>query len=310
MTFANTTRSILHNLLNIIKRNKLGTIKGHDPEFLHDLRIAVRKSRSVLAHLKAELLDNRTKRYINEFAWLGQATTPVRDLDVCLSDLDDYSNNAPEKYRHSLQPFYTYLQHQRGIEQKKLIKRLQSKRFNKLIKDWHAFLIDPITIKSNQNTSHQCSNLFDQFIWKLYCQVLQQGKAIKPKSPDEDLHTLRKTCKKLRYLMEFSASLYPKRKIYHAIKELKSFQTLLGDFQDCSVQLVMLDDFFKSKRAASDTLTKGTLKATQILIKLLQKKQKSTRKHFSDAFKVFSSNTNQKEFRLLFVGTSIKRETS
>ncbi len=301
-------RKILSGLLDVIKLNKLGTIEGIDTEYLHDLRIAVRKSRSLLTRLKLVFPASRISRYINEFAWLGQATAPVRDLDVYLLNFDTYSNSIPEKHRQALQPLHAYLRQQRDIEQKKLVDTLQSKRFNKLITDWRAFLLRPIsTTESAPNAHRDILSLADEFIWKLYRKVLKEGKAIKPESPDEDLHELRKTCKKLRYLMAFFKSLYSEREISHAIKILKQFQSLLGDFQDYSVQTLMLEQFLDHMRAAN-VLEKGTSNAIQALVITLQKKQKTTRKHFSDAFEVFSSNANQAEFRLLFIDTRNKND--
>ncbi len=300
MTAIDATRNILNNLLNVVKLNKAGAIEGLDTEFLHNLRIAVRKSRSVLTRFKQVFPASRIGRYISEFAWLGQTTTPVRDLDVYLLDFDAYSDSVAKKYRKDLQPLHTFLLQQRDIEQSKLVHILHSSRFNKLITDWYTFLADPLEIEFGPNASRNILSLADEFIWKLYRKVLKEGKAIKPKSPDEDLHELRKTCKKLRYLMEFFASLYPLRKFNHAIRTLKRFQTLLGDFQDYSVQILMLKHFLESTHAAG-TLTQGTTNAVKALITALQEKQEMARKHFSGTFEVFSADINQTEFRLLFV---------
>jgi CHAD domain-containing protein len=307
MTTIDAVRSILNSLLDVVKLNKSGAIEGLDTEFLHNLRIAIRKSRSVLTRIKLVFPANRIRRYMNEFAWLGQVTTPVRDLDVYLLGFDAYSHSVAEKYRQGLQPLHTFLQQQRDIEQKKLISTLQSKRFDKLVADWRAFLVDPVATGFGPNARRNIFSLADEFIWKLYRKVLKEGKAIKPKTPDEDLHELRKTCKKLRYLMEFFASLYPEREFCHAIKVLKRFQALLGDFQDYSVQILMLEQFLQDMRVANG-LTQDTINTTEALITTLQKKQEVARKYFSHAFRVFSSDINQAEFRLLFVDTLTKNE--
>jgi len=308
MTTIDACRNILNNLLNVVKLNKTGATEGLDTEFLHNLRIAVRKSRSVLTRIKQVFPVSHIRQYISEFTWLGQATTPVRDLDVYLLSFDAYSHSVAEKYRKDLQPLHAFLQQQRDIEQRKLVEIFHSNRFNKLITDWHAFLAGHFVIGLGPNAPRNVSSLADEFIWRLYRKVLKDGKAIKPKSPDEDLHELRKTCKKLRYLMEFFASLYPPHKFNHAIKALKRFQTLLGDFQDYSVQILMLKQFLENRHTAG-ALTKGTTNAVNALIATLQKRQEIARKNFSGAFRVFSSDINQAEFRLLFIGTHTKNQT-
>ncbi|MCO3953925.1 CHAD domain-containing protein, partial [Pseudomonas aeruginosa] len=54
-------------------------VEGTDPEALHDLRVAARRLRSLLKPLRlgalAEDLDRAAKA-------LGQATNPIRDMEV------------------------------------------------------------------------------------------------------------------------------------------------------------------------------------------------------------------------------------
>ena len=71
-----------------IDDNVPGTIASIDTEFLHDLRVAVRRTRSILKLAGDVLPDNLAERFQPEFKWLGDLTTPVRDLDVYLLELD------------------------------------------------------------------------------------------------------------------------------------------------------------------------------------------------------------------------------
>ncbi|HSQ57152.1 MAG TPA: CHAD domain-containing protein, partial [Gemmata sp.] len=87
-------------------------------------------------------------------------------------------------------------------------------------------------------------------IWKLYRRVLREGAAITPASPPEAIHDLRKTAKKLRYLMEFFRSLYPTDKIGPLVKILKGLQDHLGAYQDVHVQIGQLRQFSAELRQA------------------------------------------------------------
>ena len=73
-------------------------------------------------------------------------------------------------------------------------------------------------------------------IYKQVRQVLKDGQAITAESPDEMLHALRIECKKLRYLMELFSGLYEPKEINGLIKQLRTLQGNLGDFNDLSVQ--------------------------------------------------------------------------
>jgi CHAD domain-containing protein len=54
--------------------------------------------------------------------------------------------------------------------------------------------------------------------------------------PAADLHSLRKRCKELRYLLEFFGSLYDPAAYRRAVRSLKGLQDCLGEFQDGVVQ--------------------------------------------------------------------------
>ena len=64
-----------------------GTIADVDSEFLHDFRVAVRRTRSLQRQLEPVFPPEPLAHFRSEFRWLQQATGPVRDLDVHQLDL-------------------------------------------------------------------------------------------------------------------------------------------------------------------------------------------------------------------------------
>ncbi|MDH3871676.1 MAG: CHAD domain-containing protein, partial [Gammaproteobacteria bacterium] len=82
------SKLILHRLLDIMLKNEAGTRVGTDTEFLHDFRVAIRRTRSALTQIKAVFTKRIVERYKAEFAWLGRQTSPSRDLDVYLLNFD------------------------------------------------------------------------------------------------------------------------------------------------------------------------------------------------------------------------------
>ncbi len=77
-------RVLLLILLDTLQANVPGTIRGTDTEFLHDLRVSVRRTRSALKLVGNVLPGGLASRFAAEFKWLGDLTTPTRDLDVYL----------------------------------------------------------------------------------------------------------------------------------------------------------------------------------------------------------------------------------
>jgi CHAD domain-containing protein len=74
MPAGEAARRILQNQLEAMEANEEGTCAARDPEFLHDFRVAVRRTRSALSQIKGVLPAPVLERFRPEFAWLGEIT--------------------------------------------------------------------------------------------------------------------------------------------------------------------------------------------------------------------------------------------
>ena len=82
------TKTVLLSMLDMLVANESGVRNNTDSEFLHDYRIAVRKTRSAFNQIKGVFPKHIVERYRNQFAWLGELTGPARDMDVYLFKLE------------------------------------------------------------------------------------------------------------------------------------------------------------------------------------------------------------------------------
>ncbi|MBL1265047.1 CYTH and CHAD domain-containing protein [Candidatus Methylomicrobium oryzae] len=286
-------------LLKTMKLNEQGVIADLDSEFLHDFRVAVRRSRTGLSQLKDVLTADVTSYFADFFSWLGQVTGPTRDLDVYLAKFERYMLHLPADSHADIEPFLGLLQEKRAQNQRDLAEKLSSAKYRKTLTEWEHCL------KSRsypESTAAQCPDiktLADRRIWKIYRRVVKEGRAITPHSPAENLHELRKTCKKLRYLIEFFQSLYPRQQVRKLIKQLKGLQDVLGDFQDLDVQIDYIDRCCKDNKGE---LPPATLRALDELIHQLTGQKARVRKHYQPAFDAFVQAKNQAVFKALFAG--------
>ena len=164
------------------------------------------------------------------------------------------------------------------------------------IKEWREYLENSEPTRPPlENTDKAVYKLADELIWKMYQLALEEGNAITDETEAEALHELRKTCKKLRYLMEFFQSLYPVKNIRELIQAMKGLQDNLGVFNDLHVHAGILKKFNKQSHDSRAS------KACKQLITALKHKQAKTRHRFSERYAAFSSIENQNEFRELFV---------
>jgi CHAD domain-containing protein len=295
-------RRILLRLLDILEANEAGTRTGTDTEFLHDFRVAVRRTRSALTQIKGVLPLRTVTHYKTEFAWLGQVTTPMRDLDVYLLNFDNYRASLPVSARADIEPLRDFLIRHWRIEHQTLLKALDSVRYRRLINNWREFLRRPVPKRSTlPNATRPVLEVACERIWHIYQRALKEGRAIGADSPAEALHELRKTCKKLRYLMEFFQSLFPPRRIKSPIRALKALQDNLGTYQDCTVQIATLKQFSHQMAAEGDA-PPDTLLAMGMLIDELAQRQQAERGEFADRFGNFDSHANHLHYRGLFTG--------
>lgn len=294
------TRILLNDLLNVLLINEQGIRDAIDTEFLHDYRVAVRRTRSVLTQIKHIFSDKELEYFKQEFYWLGVITTPTRDLDIYLLEFDNYTQALSPKLRDDLIPFQHFLCHHWKLEHTRLCEALNSERYQKLIRDWKKVLKRK-SVQSPQafNAKKPARQVANQRILKLYKKVLKEGDAIKTESPDEDLHELRKTCKKFRYLMEFFQNYYPADQINRLIKKLKLLQDNLGKFQDLCVQIQQLSEFAQQMQVEGLADTK-TIMAMGVLVQELDTQKKTTRSYFNEQFRKFASPDTRMDFKTVF----------
>ena len=290
---------IYSQLLKTIKVNEQGTLADTDSEFLHDFRVAVRRTRAGLNQLKNVLPEAETARFTQFFAWLGQITSPTRDLDVYLLNFEQYKQSLPIAFRDDLNPLYDFLCQKKKLAQKTLVKKLRSPEYISPLIAWEDLLKTTVVKQPLEaHASLTIKELADMRIWKVFRRVVKSGKRITDQSPPEDLHDLRKTCKKLRYLMEFFQELYPDKLIKPLIKNLKDFQEILGDFQDLAVQEQTLKNF--SEEMMGTETPARTLLAMGVLIQNLENRRNEVRAAFSSRFEIFDREEIETTFKALF----------
>jgi CHAD domain-containing protein len=292
------TRTILLGLLETLEANVDGARQNLDIEFLHDLRVATRRTRSALSQIKGVFPQGPVGDFKDRFAWLQQVTGPVRDLDVYLLDFPKLKADLPASLRAGLDPLKEWLQSHYDGEQQALAQALAGDRFVTLLRDWRAFLDAPIR-NDAPDAAAPIKQVADRRIRRMFKRVLREGRAIRDDSPAEDLHELRKTCKKLRYLMEFFQSLYPAAEIKALIKQTKVLLDNLGGFQDLAVQAEHLAETAGAMQAAGAAPLEAQLAMGALISHMLERQQRA-RREFARIFAGFDTEANGVVFQRLF----------
>jgi CHAD domain-containing protein len=285
---------VSQTLLRAMRHNEAGVTADLDTEFLHDLRVAVRRQRSALSIFKEVLPPETTEHFSREFAALGRLTGPLRDLDVYLLDEARYRDLVPDSLQPGLDRLFARLRTQRAHELQRVRLALASPQYQQLVQSWQTTLNGP---ERGNAADQPVLDLARRRLDRRWRRLLRQGRRIGPKNPDSDLHRLRIQGKKLRYLLEFFASLFSAEVVDALVRQLKQLQDNLGAFNDLSVQRQRLQDDL-------DSLVDGgcshaaLIEATALggLITALATERRRVRKRFARTFADFAGPATSERF--------------
>jgi CHAD domain-containing protein len=290
---------LLLRLLDTLEQNVDGVLRDIDTEFLHDLRVAVRRTRSAIKLLGEVLPADLAKHYAAEFKWLGDLTTPTRDLDVHLLGFGPMTEQLVAASPADLEPFRAFLVRRRAREFRRLATALRGPRFRAITDDWRKVLLEiRDAAPRRRRREPTAAELALRTTERAFGRIVTQGNAITQDSPPESLHDLRKRAKELRYLLEFFASLHDPVAYRKVVGDLKSLQDCLGDFQDSQVQreeIHALADAMLAERAAPA----ATLLAMGEIAAKLTLSQAEARADFARRFARFAGPAGRERIRVL-----------
>jgi CHAD domain-containing protein len=298
-------RRIYLALLRAMRENEWGVREDLDVEFLHEFRVAVRRTRAGLSRLKGILPHEQLAGFRREFAWLGAVTGPKRDLDVYVLNMADYRAAVPPEVCDDLAPLETYLKERQAAEQTRVVRALDSRRYADLVASWERFLEQP-PHDPPPDGKRPIGQVAGERIRAMYRKVSRRGRAIDDETPAQALHDLRLDCKKLRYLLEFFRSLYDPKAMSRLIRGLKQLQDNLGRFNDLAVQQGALRHMAEDMTQAGSAPVE-TVMAMGRLIEGLEERQRAERKRFAERFARFDSPPQRALAKRLFPRHGRKR---
>ena len=294
------TKIILRSLFLVIKTNEVYISKDLDTEFLHDYRVAIRRTRSALGQIKNVFPKETTSRFKKDFSFLGKLSNQLRDLDVYLLKKDAYKAMLPSILRDDIDPLFDFLSKKRTKALKQVVRSFESEKYRQIMQDWETFLNEPLEDKPTTSNTDLCIlTLAQKSIYKQYGSIVKASNRELENIDDEKLHALRIECKKLRYLMEFFASLFSHKKMNALIAQLKKLQNKLGAFNDLCVQQEYLLNI-SEELAATTKKNKRVLVSIGSLIGALDGEMRVVKKSLFKTLTDFASPRNVLLFQELF----------
>jgi CHAD domain-containing protein len=234
-------RQIQRAIADVLVTNEAGVRERLDTEFLHDFRVALRRTRSLLGQIRGVFPAGDVERFAGEFSWMGRLTGAPRDLDVLLLALRGAIEDVDARDHRAL---VSVIEDARQREQVRLEEALAGDRYRRLLADWKAFLDRaPDAPDAAPNAARPLVDVISDRAWRLSRRIAGSASTVDAQSTADELHAVRIAAKKLRYLIDVTPGFYEAADLQRIVEALKRLQRVLGDFNDAQVQERRLLDF-------------------------------------------------------------------
>jgi len=224
-------RAKLDREIRALLAHEPGTRSGADPEDLHQMRVALRRMRSVLK-LSGTLVGDGAEPVRAELGWLGQSLGEVRDYDVLIGHLREVIADFEVRDQAPGRRLVSRFVSERANAKRRLTRALSSARYSTLLRE-----VSLLTRAEFVEPADRPHDLIAGLA-KPHRKLAKAVRALPADPPDDDLHALRIHGKKLRYAAELAQTSAKKKqapKIKRLLKATKDFQTVLGDHQDAVI---------------------------------------------------------------------------
>lgn len=229
-------RLLLNQIYINIKKHKDSYIKTKNPEDLHQLRVNLRKTRSLLKSASELYSDEILGEILNSLKKIAKSTNQRRDFDVFTEYLEGVDGS--DEVIKSLE-FVS------NNQSSNVNSALNSDEYMLFAMDYEGFLSD----KDGFYRVKECH--MKPFVAKMIrseiVKVEKRVASLSAEVANDEFHSTRVELKRLRYLLESFANMFDVRAIKELFKRLKFMQELFGKLQDRDVWCDIIDMYDKGE---------------------------------------------------------------
>ena len=196
-----------------VEINARGAVRSTDPEYLHQLRIGLRRMRTLQRAFKVK----GTKR---RFRKLKPALAAARDWDVFCGWLENTSVPPQLKAR---------ARRRRALARRRAQDALSSPAFNEFLRG-----MQESKVSTSKDVRARALESFHRKALKTARRIDWQD--------EEDRHALRIRIRRLRYACEFFAPFFPRAPSAAYLRHVQALQDILGELNDVAVARRLLKD--------------------------------------------------------------------
>ncbi len=223
--------------------NEDGVLQSDEPEFVHQMRVAVRRLRSALSVFSEMIDGERVHPIREELRWLTGELDGARNWDVfVLQTLPAIVSAFPEYAGFTwLVSYSAELRQQANTRARAAVASTRYQRFLLTFGSWIATGVwqaqrTPLIVGAIEPP---LTEFAARILQHRHQRLKKRGKHWETLTPEER-HQMRIAAKKLRYASEFFSSLYPRKRTRQYITALAQLQDLLGSMNDAATAVSLM----------------------------------------------------------------------
>jgi triphosphatase len=265
-TTADALSMLVRECLDQIAANAPGLLVNRDPEWIHQMRIGTRRLRSCLRLIAPLAPSVELERLITDVKWLADVLGAARDLDVFVDEtlpplaagFARDPSTAP-----GLKHVRARVQARRRLARKAVFDAVGSPRFQRMLLAGGLFCATPRfgaahpagSADRGDGPDDRADAFARALLARRHRRLEQRAVSLTRGSPDER-HAVRIAAKRLRYIAEFFAPLFPRKRSRAYLKALTALQDVLGRLNDAVTALRVANE----SRGTSATAATGAVR--------------------------------------------------
>ena len=238
MTPLDAARVIVAAGIAQLQANEEGVLASNDPEFVHQARVALRRTRSALRLFRREIGEARVHRWLDALGETARALGRSRDWDVFATRsipaaLEAFGDAALARSLRAR------VAHRRRLERVRARETLRSPHYAEVLLDLARWLAGADGDGAGKTPAEPLADFAARVIRKRHRKLLAGALALGDLTPAE-LHRVRIDTKRLRYGVDSLAALFKPRPLATFAASLEAMQESLGDSNDAATALRLL----------------------------------------------------------------------
>jgi triphosphatase len=275
------------NGLHQLRANEGSMRASHDPEAVHQYRVALRRLRSAFTTFRRAIAEADRRRIGDDLRWLGRQFGRARELDVFIADLlSAVRENMP--HDPALDAIGALAETARVDAYRRANAVLDSARYADLLLGLESWWEGgPWAAAAMPPWDSPALPFARNALRRLHRKLVKVGDRVGELS-EHELHDLRLKAKKLRYAAEFFRGLFRDKAVSTYIGALGDIQDHLGTLNDSAVARHLLGELEQRKRGIDPELL---ARAAGVITGWISARVKADVEQLPEAWKQFSAVT-------------------